>query len=489
MSTVQDNDMVFDWKAVGKAPARSCFCQPQNSLYRETSIVKLVSGRELFGPVKKLSNIRYRVVLNTMLLPKVKDWRGNLDSYMKQLWFPAYGAFNRFILRIVLKCSRLLEIGLFDVNLIFFFISKLFLDFCSSERILVVAVLTPTSIIPSAKVGIGNLANSATLRAFGLAGNSLFQRYTISVRERRPLDNFYASFSKDSSVISVLVSPKLPCTEKIEPFFFDANIYLLNLKHGLSLNLSATIRASCRWQKHKLDRVCLRSTDYGAVLNSGLSITTFIFLDSLPPALNVFRAKVFRLKRGRGQGYERSLENMESSVVMCGVRKMKSFIYPVSEEEDYSLELLQSERIDSYTKKGVYFVMSTTEIASFIKSGTNKLLRYFSFNVDTITCVDYELDIIECTSDYWIYSMITTLIEVKTDGRPLLYVGVFSMNINALTTSDVSVWRKLRAVDVSEAKGTIFPCRRDRWYPFNDKRVKSVEERLVSDECLTKGRV
>lgn len=34
---------------------------------------------------------------------------------------------------------------------------------------------------------------------------------------------------------------------------------------------------------------------------------------------------------------------MESSVVMCGVRKMKSFIYPVSEEEDYSLELLQSE--------------------------------------------------------------------------------------------------------------------------------------------------
>lgn len=39
-------------------------------------------------------------------------------------------------------------------------------------------------------------------------------------------------------------------------------------------------------------RVCLRSTDYGAVLNSGLSITTFIFLDSLPPALNVFRAKV-----------------------------------------------------------------------------------------------------------------------------------------------------------------------------------------------------
>lgn len=35
--------------------------------------------------------------------------------------------------------------------------------------------------------------------------------------------------------------------------------------------------------------------------------------------------------------------------------------------------------------------MSTTEIASFIKSGTNKLLRYFSFNVDTITCVDYEV--------------------------------------------------------------------------------------------------
>lgn len=30
--------------------------------------------------------------------------------------------------------------------------------------------------------------------------------------------------------------------------------------------------------------------------------------------------------------------------------------------------------------------------------------------------------------------MITTLIEVKTDGRPLLYVGVFSMNINALTS-------------------------------------------------------
>lgn len=429
--------LVFDWKAVGKSPSKLCLYQPQKYLYKRTNVTKLIGKREIYGPQKQLSSMRCRIALNTMLHPKIKNSLGTLDSYMKHALLMGLSTDSAYALCLIVP------------------------DFCSFDRFLVVATLTPTSLIP---------------------------RFIVSVRERRPSDNFYASFSKDSSIISVIVSPKLSSADKLEPYFFDANVYLLNLKCTLSIELSATIRASCRWTKRKLDRVCLRSTDYGAVLNSGLSIIALIFLSSLPNTIDAPKTKVFRLKKGMGLGYERSFENFESSVVLYGARKLNSPSCPLSQEEGYSFELVLGKEPSDLLEKQVYFIISTTEISSFIKIGTNKLLRYFSFNVGQIKCVDYELDIVECTSDYWIYSLVTTLIEVKTSEKALTYVGVFAINVNAMTkASDVSVWRKLRAVDVGDVKGSAFPYKRDRWYPFGEKRAKSVEERLVSDECLSTG--
>uniref|UniRef100_A0A0N5AJ44 START domain-containing protein n=1 Tax=Syphacia muris TaxID=451379 RepID=A0A0N5AJ44_9BILA len=433
----------FDWDAVGKKPSvYRLYGSAKSFGKRRWTVAQLLQERELYGKGFHLSTLRCRISVDTMIHPTIQNLQGDVEPYMKHALLMGLSTDSSYVLSIVVS------------------------DLCSLDRFLVIVQLCPTALIPL---------------------------YTIRVKQRRVIDYFFASFSRNSSIISVIASPKFPISFKPEPYFFDACIYLVNLKRCLLVELSATIRVSCRWNNCKLDRVCLRSTDYGAILNNGLSIVALVFMPPLLAAVNMLKTKlkVFRLRKLSNSGYEKSKQNLNSSIVVNNVRRLCSSLYPSDRDVQYSLQLLEArnEKLTPYEDEDTYFAISVTEVLPFIKNGIRKLVQNFPFKVDEIKCMDYELDIIECTPDFWVYSVVSTLIEVKiAKGQPSTYVAVFSMNTNVLTgNSEVCIWKKLRAVNIMNEKTTQFPYRRDRWYPFSEKYKKSVEERLVSDECVYIG--
>ncbi|MFH4980322.1 hypothetical protein AB6A40_007031 [Gnathostoma spinigerum] len=429
---------------------------------RTKSVVKLVRSREIYGSSKALSSFRYRTRIDQLLFPSIVVKRGYHMGAVHNILYEG----------VFLGLSH-------DSKYLICLMNPSFDNHLPGFP-------APANETEDDFDELNAAPTAKTLIVLSVSPRSAEPAF-IAHLSRTSAPYVYATFPLNSSFISLITFPDNPTVERAvcSPQTIWAHIDFILFKNGLHFSMEALTVISCRWSKKKISKTFLRSTDFGAILNAGIELVSFLFTKSCPRLANAKsrHRKVWKVIRNKGehenmvdphfpQGINiRGITVREASPMLAASDRSYGRLDPVITTDDYSAK----------SSSDLYFCETVLDIERVIHTVMPKTLE--ANGEKFVAVFDYEMDVVE-TEGFVAQILVSCVLEAQSNvsGDFRCFIGVFTIDWNMFEGRFKTYsWNVIREIPYRIAQQP------NLWYPFTVRRMPHADEKMLSNEQAIEG--